>query len=179
LLDIDDTIIYAPNTQLADGMTIDELKKKRDQYPNYEVLISQWRLTREVKLVDEAWPPFLEQLKTIHVVYGLTQLDTGKVGLIESMEEWRYQELHKMGIIFSQEPALFYKGLLLTGNLSKSQALEGYREDILKYKQVVFVDDRVAHVQDIESYCAKIGIPCVGILFTGIRNEASQKFSFS
>ena len=106
---------------------IDDIKKDKNKYKNYEEIISNWRLQRRVMLIDSDWSDILLALKKQYRVYGLTKMDTGKCGNIHSMEEWRYNELQSLGITFSDDhtipqgsinDASFYKGLFITGTNS-------------------------------------------------------------
>src|SRR5688572_11946307 len=58
-IDIDDTVITpisktfrkAPYNKL-----IDDIKKNKHHYKNYEEIVSNWRLQRKVMLLDANWP---------------------------------------------------------------------------------------------------------------------------
>jgi hypothetical protein len=176
--DIDDTFITPSSKTFRAppyNKLIDVIKKNKDKYANYQEIVSNWRLQRKVMLIDNDWPLILEMLKAKHKVYGLTKMDTGKFGNIESMEKWRYQELRSLGIEFSDNTELpesingaaFYKGIFITGDNSKSQTLSYY----LKYLQpqtIVLIDDRQEHLEDIEKFCQKHAIAFKGILFNGL-----------
>lgn len=178
-VDIDDTIITpvsktfrrAPYNQL-----IDDIKKAKSQYKNYEEIVSNWRLQRKAMLIDSNWPDVLLELKTKHKVYGLTKMDTGKFGNINSMEEWRYNELQSLNIRFSEDhtvpqgsinSASFYKGLFITGNNSKSQTISHYLQ-YFNTDTFVMIDDREEHLEDIKQFCDKNSIKFIGILFNGL-----------
>jgi hypothetical protein len=178
-VDIDDTIITpvsktfrkAPYNKL-----IDDIKKDQSKYKNYEEIVSNWRLQRKAMLIDSDWLNTLLELKKQYRVYGLTKMDTGKFGNINSMEEWRYNELQSLGITFFDDNtipqgfinnAAFYKGLFITGSNSKSQTLLHY----LKYLNTdtfVMIDDRAEHLEDIKQFCDKSSIKFIGILFDGL-----------
>ena len=178
-IDIDDTIITpvsktfrkSPCNKLIDG-----IKKNKDKYPNYTEIVSNWRLQRKAMLIDENWPLRLAQLKEKFAVYGLTKMDIGKFGNIESMEKWRYQELKSLGIEFSNRfnipegtvnGASFYKGLFMTGLNSKSQTILHYAQ-YLKTNTMVLLDDREESLEDVKQFCEKYAIGFVGILFKGL-----------
>lgn len=179
-IDIDDTIITpvakifrrAPYNKL-----IDDIKQHKEQYPNYEEIISNWRLQRKIMLIDNDWPQLLSQLKQHTAVYGLTKMDIGKIGNIPSMEEWRNLELTALDITFSNNPAIpegkanngasFSNGLFMTGSNSKSQTIAQYWP-YLKADGIVMIDDRLEHLQDIAQFCAQNSIDFTGILFNGL-----------
>lgn len=177
-LDIDDTIITPISKTFRKppyNQLIDEIKNNKDSYPNYETLVSHWRLQRKTMLVDPAWPQTLAQLKQSYRVYGLSKIDSGTFGAIASMELWRHQELKALGIEFSEAPSTpdsiqdtsFYKGLLITGKNSKSQTL-AYYLPYLKAKTFVVVDDKEENLEDIRLWCNAQDIGFVGILFKGL-----------
>lgn len=185
-LDIDDTIITPiSKTFRVDPYKrlIDDIKQKREQYKNYEIIVSNWRLQRKITLVDNAWPEVINKLKKLHMVYGLTKMDSGQFGNIESMEKWRFNELHSLKIDFSQNKALqkhiiqpakikdnpvFYNGIFITGASSKSQVLKFYNRFFTNF--IVLVDDRLEHLHDIRNYCNENSIGFLGVLFTGVEN---------
>jgi hypothetical protein len=164
------------------------IKQNKDNYANYQEIVSNWRLQRKVMLLDKQWPTILNQLKEKFAVYGLTKLDTGKFGNISSMEEWRYEELKGLGIEFSENSeipsstsqgsngAVFFKGIFITGELSKSQTL-GVYWNIVKGHIVVMIDDRIEHLKDIQKFCEEHSISFIGILFEGLENFREQQGS--
>ena len=178
-VDVDDTLITPvsktfrapPHNQL-----IDEIKEHRDQYPRYEEIVSNWRLQRKVMLLDHSWPSALTKLKRKFTVYGLTKMDVGPFGNIESMEKWRYNELKSLGIRFSDNKdipasningAMYYRGIIATGANSKSQAIGCYLP-YLQTKTMVMIDDRLPHLEDVEAFCNANSIHFVGIWFQGL-----------
>lgn len=182
--DVDDTLITpksktfrkAPYNQM-----IDRIKDNKSNYDNYEEIVSNWRLQRKVILIDEEWVEVISKLKAKFPIYGLTQMNTGQFGNISSVEEWRYKELKELGIEFSdneelaiynsgqKDDAIFYKGIFITGNHSKSGTLSKFSNE-LNASFIVFVDDREKHVEDVGNYCKKNNIGFLGILFDGLKN---------
>jgi hypothetical protein len=182
-VDVDDTIIsprsktfrVSPHNKL-----IDNIKKNWKDYPNYQQIVSNWRLQRRVMLLDEAWPAMLKDLKKNFPVYALTKMDTGSFGNIQSMEQWRYEELKCLGIEFSennemprsvladgQNNPIFYNGIFITGEKSKGQTLEAYKS-FLRTDSIVMIDDRVENLEDVQAFCVKHAINFTGILFNGL-----------
>lgn len=178
-LDVDDTIItpisktfrISPYKEM-----IEEIKNNKDKYTNHDILVSHWRLERKIILVDPTWPQIIDQLKQTYPVYGLTKLDSGQFGAIESMELWRYAELKALGIEFSEDPSIptgsiedasFYKGLFITGKNSKSQTLAYYLR-YLTAETFVVVDDKAENLESIQDGCYSQDINFIGILFQGL-----------
>ena len=187
MVDVDDTLIR-PSSKFFNKIPyktlIDEIKRDKDTYPHYEMLLSNWRLQRKIMLVDEAWPSALAELKRRYRVYGLTKIDTGKYVAIPSMEEWRYQELKGFGLTFRHDTILekyhyrtdlhftnkplFYQGIFMTGSASKSQTIALYKQ-ILTTSYVVVIDDRIEHLRDIEEYCRQARLSFLGVHFTAVQ----------
>lgn len=183
-VDIDFTIITPisktfinKDTRITDQV----IKPNKHLYSTeeYEKILSSWRKQRQVKLIDKNWPDMLNQLKQKHKVYGLTKVETGKFGDIESMEEWRSSELKKLKIEFSHDILLpsinrasFYNGIFMTGPNSKSDTLSFY----LKYLPIanrnditfVMVDDIEEELNSMEKFCKNNAIKFLGILFKGL-----------
>lgn len=186
-IDVDDTLI----TPKSNGFRatspyrflIDDLKKNRDHYPNFEAILSHWRLQRKTILVCQEWPQLINTLKQKHPVYALTKMETGPIGDIPSMEKWRYEELVGKGISFtptfngaSEEtfvtdsskthPPTFYKGIFITGSFHKSDVIRAFLKT-QHPQQIVLIDDRPEYLQDAIEECNRQSIPFLGILFKG------------
>lgn len=183
-IDVDDTIITPKSVTFRSppyNQMISRIKANKNNYDNFEEIVSNWRLQRKVILIDEEWTQVLNILKKDYSVYALTQMNTGESGNIPSVQKWRYEELKSLGIEFSsneklaiyntapKNDAVFYKGIFITGNHSKSGTLAKFAED-LNYSFIVFVDDRKDHLEDVRDYCKKYNIGFLGVLFDGLKN---------
>lgn len=171
LIDIDDTVITTKNkfTNPVDKLK-EAYKDGSIDIVSYENLLSSWRLERKVILTDQAWPNFLhERQQNGNGVFALTRVNTGKSGLIESMERWRNDELKSMGINFTlenpmdgidyEEPqrlgvedASFFKGIFFTGQASKREVVQKILES-KKYDLVILVDDKLEQLEDVATAC--------------------------
>ncbi|MDX2050262.1 MAG: DUF2608 domain-containing protein [Rickettsiaceae bacterium] len=177
-VDVDDTIITPVSKTFRKepyNKLIDEIKKERSKYENYEEIISNWRLQRKVMLVDQDWPDTLLRLKIKYKVYGLTKMDHGKFGNISSMEKWRYEELKSLNIEFSNnelippsvDDSAFFKGIFFAGSNTKSETLLYYLK-YLNASTYVMIDDRPEHLEDIRKFCENNSIKFIGILYKGM-----------
>lgn len=180
-IDIDDTLITPKSSSFrikGDELNlIDEIKRDKHLYPNYKQIISNWRLAREVILVENAWPEFIIILKKKYKVFALTKMDTGEFGNIKSMEEWRYNELQKFGIEFSNISGIsdnYYQGIFMTGSYLKSQIIEKYLTSF-KPTHIIFIDDKEEYIEDVANFCSKTIIPFTAILYRGV-DRLSGKF---
>lgn len=180
LFDIDDTVITTASHFVNN---IDTLKDKKDSLSDSDKelcneLISSWRLERPVFLTDLDWSNFLRN--SIHC-YGLTKMDVGRFGCIPSIEQWRYDELRSNGITFNvQYPitereydqphsvglndATFFKGIFFTGNAKKGDIVKELLKTN-KYTSVLFVDDKVEQLQNVQSACDEMNIKCKPLQF--------------
>ncbi|MFV9930420.1 MAG: DUF2608 domain-containing protein [Rickettsia endosymbiont of Haemaphysalis japonica] len=187
-IDVDDTLITPKSKTFKKppyNQIMDRIKENKISYDNYEEITSNWRLQRKVILIDEEWVEVINKLKEKFPVYGLTQMNTGVFGNIPSMQDWRYKELKELGIEFSdneklaiynsgqKDDAIFYKGIFITGNHSKSGTLSKFSEE-LNTSFIVFVDDRAKHIEDVGDYCKKNKIGFLDILFDGLKNLTGE-----
>lgn len=187
LVDIDDTLM-TPQSKVFHqcGRSvhfIDELKTEKDKISNLPEILGRWRLDRKVQLVNSTWPSVLATLSQKGViVLGLTQMETGPCGPIQSMEEWRVNELKKYGFTFTEKIAnqpsfrlkempdgkyaSFNRGIMMTGPFSKGEALAALLAHTKwRPKQIIFFDDRLHHVKDVESVAMALDIPYLGVHF--------------
>lgn len=190
-LDIDDTIITPKSNMFRyhskHKSLIDDIKNNMNNIPNYAEILSVWRQNRKLMFVHNKWPEFIRDIKLAGLpIYALTQMRSGKFGLIHSLEEWRYNELKSIGITFVEQfldqknieilpadiaadrltPAVFYQGYFMTGNHSKGSVMRSILENSRPSK-IFFVDDREDHVKDVGRVCAEFGMEYLGIVYQG------------
>ncbi len=178
VVDIDDTIITPQAMMFRPASSfctfIDDIKK--DPLHNMAEILSTWRLSRKTMLVEQEWPEILDVLqKKGVIVIALTQMHTGKLGKIPSMEHWRVNELRNLEITFSpfstdtveilidtDEPATLYQGILFTGAHPKADVLSSFIKKYGTPPKILFFDDRLYQVRALEELCAKMQIPYEG-----------------
>jgi len=124
-------------------------------------------------------------------VMALTHAMTGKLGYITSMKDWRYNELIRHGYDFEKSwkgtqdktfnglekssnrlasevssPPMFFKGIIFT-EIDKGEALEAFLSHYkLKFKKVIFIDDKKKNLESVEKTLSKLNIAFVGIEYT-------------
>lgn len=122
----------------------------------------------------------------------LTAFETGRLGKIDSLENWRIAELKRMGfnlnISFPEttyhqlDPflkttkancsPLFKHGILFGCFLDKGDVLDAYLSYIkVKPKKIIFVDDRLENVESLAAYCKRENIEFVGFEYTAWKNR--------
>lgn len=179
-LDVDDTLIQVCgllftrqiHEELSEGTKfIDACKANAHLIANFSFLLGSWRQRRKVRLIHPHWPEIIKNLVQKNVqVYGLTQMDTGPCGPILCTQQWRYNELFSMDIVFTstlegqsvlsigQKKAGFYKGIFMTGMDLKSTVVASFLERN-PVQKVFFVDDRVENLQDVGVMCHQKHMP--------------------
>jgi hypothetical protein len=196
LLDVDDTLITPVSSSFRpqkDGSLnlIDQLKNRKEKIKDFHLILGHWRLQRKVMLVESIWPQTLRFLLEKDVpVIGLTKMDTGSFGPIQSMEEWRLKELSQLELFFtraingissmrlniSQEKySAFKEGILFTGPFSKGETLS----DFLKHtnfqpKEIFFIDDRRDYIKDVQQTVEGLGYDFKGIHYRATENLPGQ-----
>jgi hypothetical protein len=185
LLDVDDTLITPLSSSFRpqkDGSLnlIDQLKNRKEKIKDFHLILGQWRLQRKVMLVENTWPKTLRFLLEKDIpVFGLTKMDTGSFGPIPSVEEWRLKELNQLGLFFtsavngtssirlntSQEKySAFKEGILFTGPFSKGETLSEFlKHTKLQPKEIVFIDDRLDYIKDVQQTATDLGYDFKGI----------------
>lgn len=126
-------------------------------------------LMTQGKLIESKSPSSIKKLQEIGVkTIGLTAAMGGEIDKV-SIEKRRVEELKRVGIDFSNsfelpetifsnfkkvifgKPPVFKNGILFTNENDKGQVLVKFLKTIdWKPKQIVFIDDRLDHLQTVE-----------------------------
>jgi len=133
-------------------------------------------------------------------VLGLTSGGTGAFGKMHSLEKWMVEELKNIDIIFDKNfinakpgaldqyipsidkhyakarhvcfPAV-EDGIIFTCMASKGEVLEAYLQFAnIKPKKIIFIDDRLKHLETVAEFCKKFNIEYVGYEYTTIKEQA-------
>ena len=187
IFDVDETLITPADILLKPaGRSFSGWEKiKPEQLENY---LSIMLASTSYVLVDEEIPIIIQRLSQKKIsAMGLTACSTGSIGVIQSMEKWRFDQLKAVGIDFSSffteeyvfselvsatsSPPLFMNGILFTGdfqaadNSTKGQ-LFGIFLDRINWKpeQIVFIDDDMKHLEAMLKELDQRGIPFQGYL---------------
>ena len=119
-------------------------------------------------------------------VFAITSMESGSYGMIPSMPEWRYRQLLAHNIRFTQRcrnamldkrlPScrgtypVFYNGILCCNQQPKGAVLDALfteRSEIVRPHRIIAIDDDYEQLQSIGDTCAKRGIKCVLVHYTG------------
>lgn len=188
ICDIDNTLIESCQ-QLGTVQWAEHLKRRLKELgmpPRQatEIEESAWLQVQKkiaVRLVAPDTPTLLNQMKK-----GGACL----MALTARSHEERYKtegQLHSCGIDFTEAPpydrsfdvrvhdrrVVYKKGVLYaTHSIKKSEALVAFLEKSgQKPKKIIFIDDKLAHVQDVEKLAAQLDIPFVGIRYNAADNR--------
>lgn len=190
IFDVDEVLVYPTNLvqlQAASPFweaTMFDIEKRlgkiqRDLLHSIMLLQSDWKLT------DAALPSIIKNLQKRKIqVLALTSFRRGEMGNIQSIEDWRSLQLKKYGMDFSITTGLpksyfeinrlkrsdgtkkpVYKdGIIYTDLHSKSDVLDSFLEQAkFKPNEIIFIDDRLSNVLDLENYCKSANINFIGI----------------
>jgi hypothetical protein len=183
-----DQILLASHKKDADGYEAHYRKNYSEKKCHH-----LWSIARKglnPRLIDSKILNLLSLLQQKHIkTIALTNAGTGKFGTIPYVEDLRIQELQCVGLDFRSAFAVkkyikFYvlqpqadqkrlpmykKGILFTCNVSKGKVLESFLKRI-KWKpaKIVFTDDKMKHVESVQDFCQRVGIPFQGFQYTGV-----------
>ena len=208
VFDVDDVLITASsaihnrhkenrkifNSVYGKNSRFDQLPEERK-----ELLSSIWRKSEKMILVDEQTPNLIKNMQDKGIkVIALTALPSGKFGIIEKREDWRIEQLKKVGIDFStsfalekplslclnQEPkkqCLAKKGIIFTGKSGKGEALECFLNTInWRPKRIVFIDNDRYRVESVAARCKAMNIEFLGLVYTKVaqmNNPANEEIA--
>ena len=171
------------------------IKTKNNSEEYRKLTFSKSMLQCKIQPIEKALIDNILAIKKRNIkVIAFTAYHTGKFGLIERLEEWRYELLLSLGLDFSASfvpkeimfdelqktehavkykyekrcdpsPTIFYKGIICT-LFPKGVALKAFLEKI-KYKPkcVYFFDDKPKNVESVVEEMKKMGIRCQGFVY--------------
>ena len=161
---------------------------KADPQAYTDMILSKMHFAQELRTVELETKPIVQKLQSQRVkVIAITNGSAGAVGIIPSMQAWRFEALAHAGINFSasfeqQEIALnkittpercplFYKGILMADFVGAGTALMAFL-DAVGYKpdKIIFFDDQEKNVEEV-----KIAAKARGIAYHGFIYRAAEK----
>lgn len=184
VFDVDFTLIVPKDTILrpcGEKLFMEYLKKVHSKLGTEQTdyLTSKCMLQIQTELVNPLLPEIIEflQQKNIKTI-ALTALRPGSLGVIPSLEDWRYQDLKGKGFDFSQAfpeypylrfnffnendldyQATFKDGILYSGKIPKGQVLSAFSKMIgWTPSKVIFIDDRIHFIESVEKEMSEMGI---------------------
>ena len=118
---------------------------------------------------------------------ALTSINTGRFGVIESMEDLRIKQLKSVGIDFTKlapmkdtikldslrtvhGTPMLNKGIIFTAELDKGMVLKDILQKLNYYpKKIIFIDDKIQNLYSVQNACNMLKIPFQGFHYTAIK----------
>ena len=184
LINIDNTLIMPKAVMFLPSNPyhnfIDSLIIASSNKPAFNKIIFNWYTQRKITLVEPGWLQFIEQSKLKGAqVWGLTQMDYKIYELIQKPEEWRYNELARLGIQFNEKlgqqeavrlsndpkkQPIFYRGIIFTAKANKGEAiLDLLQVGNLRPKKIIIFDNNKNELKSMQRALRKFDIDYYGI----------------
>jgi hypothetical protein len=134
-------------------------------------------------IIEPELPQIINDLKDRGcMVIGLTSMESGVLGVIPNMPEWRFEMLKDFGIQMSRSfpdasfrtlpqyrnnYPMLYKGILCCNQQNKGDVLGAFLDYFkLSPQNIVFFDDYPRYVRSVAEQCAKRKITLYGFEYT-------------
>lgn len=146
------------------------------------------------QIVDQKMLILIREIQQRKIpVMALTKAGSGRYGCIASFEEYRADALKKFGFDFSSSffgmrkksfdefkvshPPVFTRGVLCTGRVGKGEALRAFLQYInFSPKRILFVDDLLENISDVEKVCEEKHIGFEGFVYTEVQERPVPTF---
>lgn len=190
IFDVDEALIqpvdtYLINEHKPEGIHFREkIKALHPEVKDWEALLSIILQEAKRPLIEPFIVTEIKKLQERNIpVIACTGMNTGKLGLFDRMEVWRYDHLKSLGFegSFSSEDfvldgfkrhPVFYKGLLSTDVEEKGPIIGAFLDKItFKPEKVVMVDDDGAFLRSVKDECLKRKIDFEGYLYQGAKEK--------
>lgn len=158
---------------MNEGMTLEEAT--RQCYPEWIEI----QKVCPVKPVEAAFIPTLKRVQQDEIVImGLTHrqpsLADSTIAQLSSLG-WSFQPtapVEKSFVVPSSTPTLYTRGVLFTGEYNKKGEIFISFLSMIDQRpeKVIFIDDKINHVEDVEKVLIEQGIECIGIHYRAIEN---------
>lgn len=207
IFDVDDVLLHPcdkilkmQNKKYLEETIQTELAKKFTQEQTriiYSIIFQQ----RKNVPVDAKLVGLISDLQAKGIrVLALTNCFTGKWGLIDSMEDWRINELSRNGYNFAKSwgevgpkifdglsksgkglsakitsLATFKNGVVFSSGVNKGEALKAF----LVYakfmpKKIIFIDDKLKYLESVEKLASELKLPFVGVEYTAVADTVIE-----
>lgn len=211
IFDVDDVLITARDQILQPDHKkfLEKLNKDLKSRLSEEEAQKLWSiiwLARSDEAVDSKMISLIKEAQGKDLkVMALTNAWTGPFGDINSLEDWRIEELEGFGYTFkdswitlksetfenlkskdSKRFPVFKDGILFTCNLPKGDVLKAFLQYAgLSPKKIIFIDDKRKHLESVEAFSKDAGILFLGFQYTAVAekpktplNEKRARYQF-
>lgn len=192
LWDVDETLIcpcdaiLQPHGEALFWKIVAEARSTGRVKHSDDYLISKLLRARKIALIDPHSLVLISKLQAQGVpTLGFTAADSGPLGTIENMADWRIEELKELGFDFhpalphidyiewpklegKSSPPAFKRGILFTSDHPKGEILPCLLEHLAwRPKRVFFIDDRIRYVESVDNALSALGIDSICFLYRG------------
>lgn len=189
LVNIDDTIITPKSDMFRSNSLhrgfIEQIAKRAKEQPYLNDALYTYFATRKVTLVEKDWPEFIEQMKAkTPWVFGFASMNSAVYKALKYPEDWKYKELSKLGVRFTGKvgekevfniktldrmQAIFYKGIIFTGPLTKSETLEAFLSLLnTSPSKIVIFETRPSDIEQLERKFASMRFDLYIVKYLGV-----------
>ncbi len=171
----DERYLITQNDKDSISIIIDEYTNGcKADYNKLEEHPIDYFIEAERVLMEEEYLDFIKEIKSRNTpIIALTQLKVGRCRNIESLEEWRFVQLKNAGLdfsdsfkmqklefkkfpLFNQTYPIYYKGILMTNDVSKGNLLVEFLKEIEKItawkpNKIYFFDDKLHHNESVST----------------------------
>lgn len=195
IFDVDETLIQPVDSYFVNEHTPQGRQFKEKWMLNHPE-VKDWDRIASI-LLEEVQRPLIEPFVITEIkklqernipVIACTAMNTGKVGLHDHLEKWRYNHLKSLGFEGSfssqhfgltgfQHHPVFYKGLLATDLEEKGPIIGAFLDKIsFRPEKIVMIDDKSAFIRSVKEECFKRHIHFEGYIYGGAKEkEWNQK----
>ncbi|NGX52802.1 MAG: hypothetical protein KR126chlam5_01107 [Candidatus Anoxychlamydiales bacterium] len=188
LFDLDNTIMEPIQELGSDQWFFHQMKKYEnsglDKNQALEKTLIDWheiQAITKVKLVEKDIKNILENLQMKNtLVMGLTTRDSdfslAAIKQLDSLKIDFSKTAPKKETFYFENGVLYKKGILFAKGIEKGRVLDQFLKKInFKPKSVVFIDDKLNHLDDVEKFCKKSKIKFLGLRY-GHLDEKVKNF---
>lgn len=184
-IDLDDTLMTPKSLMFSYNSNpyrifIDNLITLGKRVEYYNVAVAKWYQQRQIKLVEDAWPEYIQSLRSKGaLVYGVCTMPLHLINI----EEKRYLEASGLKIIFTNKIhdkelleiekkspwfSFFYKGIIFTGQYSQSHTLMEFLRITEVPKKLVFITNNKYELEGLEESLRVFDMEYYNVLYLGV-----------
>lgn len=189
--DIDSTLIIPHDFELRDlHFPIDFRIRAVLSHPSLifkkvrEKLLSQIFIEAKYVVIEPIIIDIINELKNKGcTVMALTSTPSGQYGIIKNMEETRYNDFKKLGLIFSDlfpntifkslkkykgDYPTLYKGIIFSNEQSKGEVLGEFLDYFkINPKKIIFINEQLNNIRSVNEECKRRNIPHCSYQYIG------------